>query len=193
MRNVTGCNSVLLAIGANLTGQTDSPKEQVRASVAELQAKGLEIVAHSRLYRTPCFPPGAGPDFVNAALACNTILGPEDLLEILHIVENGMGRQRQARWGARVIDIDLLAYGSQVLPDLAGYRHWAGLDPAEQARIAPDRLILPHPRLHERGFVLVPLMDVAPDWVHPVLNQSVRQMRAALNSAELAEIQPLES
>ncbi|NBB98243.1 MAG: 2-amino-4-hydroxy-6-hydroxymethyldihydropteridine diphosphokinase, partial [Alphaproteobacteria bacterium] len=58
-------------------------------------------------------------------------------------------------------------------------------------RLAPDRLILPHPRLHERGFVLVPLMDVAPDWRHPVLGQTVRQMHAALDPADLSEIHPV--
>jgi len=189
--NVTECNSVLVAIGANLPGQMDSPKGQVVSAISELVTETLAVLSQSRLYGTPCFPPGAGPDFVNAAVRCRTSLSPSEVLDRLHQIEVRMGRVRQVRWGARVIDIDLLAYGDQVLPDRAGYAHWAALAPEAQAVRAPQDLILPHPRLHERGFVLVPLMDVAPDWVHPVTGQTVRQMHAALDPAELAQIQPL--
>jgi len=181
----------LLAIGANLSGQKDSPKEQVAAGMALLAAFGFEYITQSRLFRTPCFPAGAGPDFVNAAVICQTAHTPEDTLHVLHRIEADLGRKRGARWGARVIDIDLLAHGDAVWPDLATYRHWAGLPLAEQARQTPDRLILPHPRLQDRGFVLVPLMDVAPDWRHPVLGRTVRQMHDALDPESLAQIWPL--
>lgn len=191
MTNVTECNSVLVAIGANLPGQMDNPKGQVRAAIAELAHIEIDIVAQSRLFSTPCFPPGAGPDFVNAVALCRSALPPADLLDRLHRIEHRLGRVRGARWGARVIDIDLLAHGDQVLPDRAEYDRWAKLDPDAQARLAPDALVLPHPRLHERGFVLVPLMDVVPDWVHPVLGQTVRQMHGALDPADLARIHPL--
>lgn len=191
MTNVAECNSVLVAIGANLSGQKDSPKGQVVAAVAELAAHDLYIISRSHLYSTPCFPSGAGPDFVNAAVLCRTTLSPEVALDRLHHIEDRMGRRRQTRWGARVIDMDLLGYGERVLPDRAGYERWAGLNAAAQSSLAPDELILPHPRLHERAFVLVPLMDVAPDWVHPVLGRSVRQMHAALDPAELNAIHRL--
>ena len=102
-----------------------------------------------------------------------------------------MGRVRTQRWGQRVIDLDLLAAGDRVLPDPATQRHWMDLPEDQQRRLAPDTLILPHPRLHQRAFVLVPLADVAPDWVHPVLGQSVAQMRDALDPAEVAQIRPL--
>ncbi|MBN2760490.1 MAG: 2-amino-4-hydroxy-6-hydroxymethyldihydropteridine diphosphokinase [Rhodobacteraceae bacterium] len=182
---------MLLAIGGNLSGHRDSPIGQVQDAIARLEDTLGETLTQSHLYRTPCFPPGAGPDFINAALAFQTERGADIVLPILHQIEGEMGRMREKRWGARVIDIDLLAHGQRVLPDLAGYQHWAGLAPEAQARLAPERLILPHPRLHERAFVLVPLMDIAPDWVHPVLGLSVRQMHAALRPEELAEIVPV--
>lgn len=191
MANDAGCNSVLVAIGSNLPGQKDSPIGQVSTAIESLADHNVSIVSQSRLFRTPCFPRGAGPDFVNAALACETDMTAEETLATLHRIEAVMGRQRQTRWGARVIDLDLIAHGNQVLPDLAWYRHWAGLSVSEQARIAPDGLILPHPRLQDRGFVLVPLMDVAPDWVHPVTGHSIRQMHAALDPAQRAEIWPV--
>lgn len=186
-----GCNSMLLAIGANLPGHSDSPIGQVEKAIALLKAKLGESLSQSRLFRTPCFPAGSGPAFVNAAVACKTDLSAPMVLALLHEIEAEMGRERHSRWGARVIDIDLIAHGQQVLPDLATYRYWAGLAPDAQTRLTPDRLILPHPRLQDRGFVLVPLMDVAPDWVHPVLGQSVRQMHAVLSADELAEIRPI--
>jgi len=80
-----------------------------------------------------------------------------------------------------------------VLPDPAGFRHWLDLPPEAQSREAPDRLILPHPRMQDRAFVLVPLADVAPDWRHPVLGRTVTQMRDALPAGLLAEVVPLDS
>lgn len=96
-----------------------------------------------------------------------------------------MGRQRDgSRWGARGIDIDLLAMGDQVAPNAAVQDEWRGLAPDRQQATAPDRLILPHPRMQDRAFVLVPLADVAPQWRHPRTGASVAEMLAALPAAE---------
>ena len=91
----------------------------------------------------------------------------------------------------RTLDIDLLALGDSVLPDAETQDNWRGLDPALQARRAPDRLILPHPRLQDRAFVLVPLADVAPGWVHPRTGQSVAAMLGVLPEADVAQVKPL--
>ena len=113
------------------------------------------------------------------------------MLALCHRIEAEMGRVRKKRWGQRVIDIDLLASGDTVLPDRETLRHWMELPLARQMEEAPEQLILPHPRLHERGFVLVPLADVAPDWVHPVLGLSVKQMRDRLDPEEITAIRPI--
>jgi 2-amino-4-hydroxy-6-hydroxymethyldihydropteridine diphosphokinase len=113
------------------------------------------------------------------------------LLERLHRVESDFDRLRETRWGSRTLDLDLIAVGDAILPDEATYRRWLNLPPEQQVKQAPQHLILPHPRLQDRGFVLVPLADVAPDWVHPVLNLSVRQMAAALPQEARDEIRPL--
>jgi 2-amino-4-hydroxy-6-hydroxymethyldihydropteridine diphosphokinase len=89
------------------------------------------------------------------------------------------------------LDLDLLAVGSRILPDEIVLKNWMELSPRRQLEEAPDQLILPHPRLHERGFVLVPMVDVAPDWVHPILGRSVQQMLDGLPDAQKAEIQAI--
>lgn len=178
----------LIAMGGNLPSEAGTPAETLMAAVSRLRGEGAVIEALSPLYRTAAFPTGSGPDFVNAALTLRMPGPPEEVLARLHRVEAAFGRQRTRRWGARTIDLDLIAMGDRVMPDRATFGIWQRLDPAEQQRRAPDRLILPHPRMQERAFVLVPLADVAPGWVHPVLGRSVAEMLAGLPEDERAAV-----
>lgn len=179
---------ILVALGGNVTSAFGTPLESVQSALLEVETESLRLLSKSALYRTPCFPAGAGPDFVNAAAVYATRLSPEAVLKHLHSVEARFGRTRAARWDARTLDLDLLAYGDCVLPDADTLRHWIGLPLDEQKRRAPEQLILPHPRMQDRGFVLVPLADVAPDWRHPVLDKTVLEMLQALPEAEKADI-----
>ncbi|SEP83301.1 2-amino-4-hydroxy-6-hydroxymethyldihydropteridine diphosphokinase [Thalassovita taeanensis] len=179
---------VLIALGANLPSKAGGPAQSLSMSLQLLEEKGLVVAAVSRFYQTPCFPVGAGPDYINAAARVTTTLSPEQVLAVLHGVEAEFGREREVRWGRRTLDLDLLAYGDLVLPDRETQKAWMDL-PAERQRLeAPEQLILPHPRLHERAFVLVPLSDVAPGWVHPVLGRTVTQMCADLPASARAEV-----
>ena len=182
---------ILIALGGNLPDPEGSPEANLVRAVAGMAAAGLELRAVSRFYRTPCFPAGAGPDFVNAAVAVRGGGDPAGMLAVLHAIEAGMGRVRTQRWQERPIDLDLIAAGDLVLPDAATHRHWRDLGLADQARLAPDRLILPHPRLADRAFVLAPLADIAPGWVHPATGRSVVQMLDDLPDAARADIHPL--
>jgi 2-amino-4-hydroxy-6-hydroxymethyldihydropteridine diphosphokinase len=181
----------LIALGANLPHAGDAPAQTLLRALAALPAEGLHLRALSRFYRTPAFPPGAGPDFVNACATVTAALPPEAVLAALHRIEAGLGRTRQSRWEARKIDLDLLAAGAAVRPDAATEAAWRTLPPARQTQETPATLILPHPRLAERGFVLIPLAEIAPGWRHPATGQSVAQMLAALPEAEKAGIHPL--
>jgi 2-amino-4-hydroxy-6-hydroxymethyldihydropteridine diphosphokinase len=184
----------LVALGANLPFEHRAPAENLRLALASLVASGHAIVAISRFYQTPCFPAGAGPDYVNAACVVrfSAELSPQNVLNVLHRVENRFGRRREQRWGMRTLDLDLLALGDSVLPDTATQEHWRNLPLADQKRLAPDGLILPHPRLQDRAFVLVPLADVAPDWRHPLTGQTVAAMTASLPAAERAAMRPMD-
>lgn len=153
----------------------------------------FSLIAQSRFFKTPCFPVGAGPDYVNAAASFDTRLSALAILTHLHRVETAMGRQRVQRWGRRTMDLDLLALGDTVLPDLETHAIWRTMPLDQQMRQAPDYPILPHPRMHERAFVLIPLAEIAPDWTHPILGKTVRQMRDALPAADKSTIVPLSS
>ena len=121
----------------------------------------------------------------------HTGLSAQDVLVALHEIENTHGRVRALRWGTRTLDLDLIAHGQQILPDVSTYRRWQSLPLADQMVETPDTLILPHPRLQDRPFVLIPLCDIAPDWHHPHLDRTVAQMVADIAPNERAEIKAL--
>lgn len=181
-------NDFLIALGANLPAGGSPPMATIRAALRQLAQPDITLVAVSALYQTPCFPPGAGPDYVNAAACLRSGLDPQALLGRLHRIEADFGRERKERWGMRTLDLDLLACGDTILPNRDVYDHWLGLPAREQTTATPSELVLPHPRLQDRAFVLVPLRDIAADWVHPVFNKTVDRMCAALSPEELAEI-----
>jgi 2-amino-4-hydroxy-6-hydroxymethyldihydropteridine diphosphokinase len=181
----------LVALGANAISSVGGPADTLRAALAMLPGLGIAPLAVSRFFASPAFPPGSGPDYVNAALVARTALAPAEVLARLHGIEARLGRRRAERWGPRAIDLDLLACGDAVLPDAATVEAWIGLDPARQRREAPGEPILPHPRLQDRAFVLVPLAEVAPGWRHPILRRTVAEMLAALPEADKISVIPL--
>ena len=146
----------------------------------------------SGFYRTPAFPAGSGPDFVNGVVKAKTDLSAAELLAVLHELEADMGRERGRRWEARRLDLDLIDFAGCIAPNQEVHKEWRQMPLEKQMRSAPEQMILPHPRVQDRPFVLVPLHDVAPDWVHPVTGVSVSDMLAEFSEFELAKIRPLE-
>lgn len=184
-------NSVLIALGSNATSVFGGPYFNVSEALRRLACDSLTISEISPFYSTPAFPAGAGPDFVNAAARLSTTLDAHQVLARLHEVEDRLGRVRSTRWGPRSIDLDLIAHDATIYPDLETFHSWRSLPLEQQKERAPDGLILPHPRLQDRAFVLGPVRDVAPDWRHPVLGQTAAQMFDALPAEERATLKPL--
>lgn len=182
---------VIIALGGNLPLSGKGPKELIQSSVERLADKLGVIERQSHWYRTSAVPAGTGPDFVNGAVLVNTKLTPQRVLAELHRIESDMGRERSLRWGPRTVDLDLIAADSAILPDPDAWRHWYDLPPDRQTTETPDQLILPHPRMQDRAFVLVPMMDIVPDWRHPALKRTVAEMHAELTPEQLSGVRLL--
>lgn len=152
---------ILVALGSNMGDRAATMREALH----ELEAAGVHVLQASSLHETPALlPPDAPPEwdkpFLNQVVRVDTLLPPLDLLGVLKSIELQMGRVNRGHWGPRELDLDLLAYDQQTFDR--------------------EDFHLPHARLHERPFVLQPLMEIAPQWRHPTLNRTAAEMLAVL-------------
>jgi 2-amino-4-hydroxy-6-hydroxymethyldihydropteridine diphosphokinase len=177
-----------LALGSNVSNDLQDSYDLVKKSISELCKKTIKKINISNFYQTPAFPIGAGPDFINCVISAYTELDSLALLEELHWIEAKFGRKRLKRWGQRTLDIDLLDYDFNIKPNITYVQEWLNMPLGQQLKQIPNQLILPHPRLQERAFVLIPMVDVAPDWMHPILGKTTLEMRDALSLKTLNEI-----
>jgi 2-amino-4-hydroxy-6-hydroxymethyldihydropteridine diphosphokinase len=159
---------ILIGIGGNLASpQFGLPLDTLEAALMALEAEGIRIATRSAWYQTEPVPRSDQPWFVNAVASLITGLTARDLLPLLQVVEGQFGRVRGKRNAARVLDLDLLDYQGQVI-DTAS-------------------LVLPHPRLHQRRFVLVPLAEIAPEWRHPLSGLTAKQLLSRLAAKQPVE------
>jgi 2-amino-4-hydroxy-6-hydroxymethyldihydropteridine diphosphokinase len=162
---------LIIALGANLAGRFGPPRAALGAALERLEAAGVAVTGRSPWYETAPVPVSDQPWYVNGVATVATGLGPEALLALMLETELEMGRERSVQNAARVVDLDLLAYGDMVRKPPAA---------------APE---LPHPRLAERAFVVLPLADLLPGWRHPESGLSPREMVQALPGGQ--QIRPL--
>jgi 2-amino-4-hydroxy-6-hydroxymethyldihydropteridine diphosphokinase len=142
---------VYLSLGTNLGNRAANLKQAI-----SLLPPQMTVKAKSKVYETPPWGHTDQEQFLNQAVKTTSYLEPEKLLKHIKRLEVAMGRKASFRYGPRLIDIDILFYNDEILKTPA--------------------LTIPHPHLHERGFVLMPMMDIAPDLVHPVMKKSIREM-----------------
>jgi 2-amino-4-hydroxy-6-hydroxymethyldihydropteridine diphosphokinase len=150
-------HTVYIALGTNLGNRLAN----LRVAIASMPPE-INALAESHVYETPPWGYEDQPAFLNMVVKAETSLEPEPLLKYLKQLEVELGREQNFRWGPRLIDLDILFYDDLVLDS--------------------PPLVIPHPRLHERAFVLVPLMDVAPDLVHPVFQRRVSDFLAEMDT-----------
>lgn len=177
-------SKVLVALGGNLTSEVGPPLTTLKFALATIRMRTARLLNVSRFFITPCFPAGMGPDYINAVVMFDFGGNPEELLNLLHEIEALFGRRRDSRWGGRVLDLDLLAFGTQISPGLKEYAKWHNMPMSDQLKQVPIEMILPHPRIQNRAFVLRPLMDINPHWEHPVSGLTVSEMYANLSEGD---------
>jgi 2-amino-4-hydroxy-6-hydroxymethyldihydropteridine diphosphokinase len=158
---------ILIALGANLPSPAGGPQQTLEAALERLETSGVHIAARSRWYRTAPVPVSDQPWFVNGVARVETALEPAALLMLLRQVEEAFGRQRTMPNAARTLDLDIIDYDNRVE------------NTAE--------LTLPHPRMQDRAFVLLPLAELASDWRHPILGKTVENLISALSPEQKAE------
>lgn len=166
---------ILIGIGANSAGVWGPPIESIKVALNQINNQGLHVVKSSLVYRTTAVGAAGQGDYINAVIAISTHLPPPALLARLKGLERLAGRRTSRRWSARPLDLDILAYHGVV-------RDWPGLRPCRSPAgqspppADPGSLVLPHPELHRRPFVVRPLLDIAPDWHHPVTGKTAARM-----------------
>lgn len=162
---MTKISPIYIAFGGNLA----NPVQSFIDAEAALRSHGVTIARRSGLWQSPAWPAGSGqPDYINAVAEVRFDGQPRALLSILHAVEAEFGRKRDVLNAARVLDLDLLDFRRQVM------------DHAD--------ITIPHPRMMARGFVLFPLSEIAPAWIHPVTGQG---LEAAVARLPLADVMPM--
>ena len=158
---------ILVALGANLPGPWGGPEAGVEEALQRFPSYGIKVDAVSALYRTSAITPYVQPDFINAVAKVECAFSPNAMLSQLHRIEAAFGRVRTQRWQERTLDLDLLDFDGLIWPETAA-----------------NQLTLPHPRLSARGFVLVPLAEIAPAWRHPVSGKSAHDLLDSLPESE---------
>lgn len=162
---------ILIGLGANMSGPWGAPRETVLRALTALDQWPLRLLRASRVITTAPFGPSNQPPYVNGVALIATHLPPDALLRRLHAIERCAGRARGIVWGPRTLDLDLLDYHGQIRN-----RHHA------KAR-GKRPLILPHPGIAERIFVLLPIAEVAPRWRHPLTHHNARTLLRHLHGA----------
>lgn len=148
---------ILIALGSNLPGPFGAPERNLSEALCRLQKRGIAVHQASSFYKTRPEPDTGQPWYANAIAEIVTSRTPPQLLKDMHLIEAEFGRVRTVRNADRALDLDLIAYHDCVLE-------------------TPGGLIVPHPRAHERIFVLEPLCEIAPGWIHPLLRKTAREL-----------------
>jgi len=158
-------DAVIVALGSNLAGSYASSQALLDAAVRRFAGTGLAVVQRSSWWRSAAWPDPAAPDYLNGVLIVETDRAPRAVLAALLDIEAGFGRRRGRPNAPRTLDLDLIAHGRRIVDE--------------------SDLTVPHPRAHRRRFVMGPLAQIAPAWVHPITGQTAAELAASADEGEI--------
>ena len=161
-----------IALGSNLETQNLSRLGIINSALGYFSQFNIILIKVSSFWESRSYPDKTQPNFVNAVSQVYSELNPYQILNGLKNIEKKMGRKNNARWGNRVLDLDIIGSGSIILPNKFEFNKWLKMPLYKQIKNQPGELILPHPRIQDRLFVLKPLNEIDPNWRHPVLNKT---------------------
>lgn len=162
--------AIFVALGSNDKGAFGNSEGLLDAVLQQFPLSGIEVLARSSWWQSAAWPDPTDPSFINGVVQVRTALSPDDLMSTLMELEQAFGRRRQGRNAPRTLDLDLIAYGDRVGETGEG-------------------LVLPHPRAAERRFVMGPLAEISPDWIHPQLGQTAVELAQEAKVGQDARIQ----
>ena len=169
-------NKYLIALGRNIPSNHLTSLEVLKKTLLSISQFEMNVIKVSTWWESKAFPKDVGPNYVNGVVKVSSKLMPQEVLIRLKKIEMIAGRKTSKRWGNRTLDLDLLACGNMILPSRALFMEWFSLPIYLQLKKEPKQLILPHPRIQDRLFVLKPLAEVSPNWVHPVLRKKPKEI-----------------
>ena len=162
---------IILAIGSNLPSKFGNRFKNIELVIKNLEEKDIEVINKSSFYETPSYPDKNNPKFINVVIEVKTKLSPVKLASNLILIEKIYGRTRNKKNDPRTCDIDIIDYDKKIVKSTIN-----------------QNLIIPHPKMHKRNFVLVPLFDVSKTWIHPVKKTSIKELVDLLTTKDLRAI-----
>jgi 2-amino-4-hydroxy-6-hydroxymethyldihydropteridine diphosphokinase len=158
--------NIFLAIGSNLGNRLTN----IENAKSLLLQNNINFISVSNYYETPSWPNPKKPKFINIVLKITCEYGPDDLLKLCKIIETKLGRKKTPQNSPRICDIDIIDFGGLVIK---------------------DELNLPHPRMHKRNFVLLPLFEIEKDWIHPIKKTSIKKLILSLSNKDIRSIKQI--
>lgn len=162
----------ILALGSNLSFNNNTPEENINSAYQFITNNDIKILKRSHIYKSEAYPNKSDPLFCNSAISIETDLKPEELLNVILDVEKKFGRERKKKNNPRTLDIDIISYDNLILNE-------------------NDKLVIPHPHLHKRLFVLLPLKDISQEWKHPVFLKTTQEFIEEFDAIELNKVKKI--
>ena len=170
-------NEYVLILGANMPSKFGDILTTLQMCVEYIKSEeNINFISQSKWYESESFPDKSKPTFINVGIKIMSYLDPYQILKAIDEIEKSCGRTRKIRWDSRVCDIDIIYCNKKIIPSRNILEKWMNMKIEEQLVETPQTLILPHPRIQDRSFFLCPLNELSPNWRHPILGKTAKEI-----------------